>query len=103
MTTTEQGKRVVAMTTMEQGKRVRERAEELGWYHTLELLPGYTTRGMFDLRETEGGHRLVGDEPNRRRHDRVEQRGEVDADTADHGPAVLGEAPRERRVDVLVR
>jgi tRNA (mo5U34)-methyltransferase len=39
------------MTTMEQGKRVRERAEELGWYHTLELLPGYTTRGMFDLRE----------------------------------------------------
>jgi SAM-dependent methyltransferase len=39
------------MTTMEQGKAVRERAEQLGWYHTLELTPGYTTPGMFDLRQ----------------------------------------------------
>lgn len=28
----------------------RERAEQLGWYHTLELAPDYTTKGMFDLR-----------------------------------------------------
>ncbi|MDQ3644414.1 MAG: class I SAM-dependent methyltransferase [Actinomycetota bacterium] len=27
-----------------------QRAEELTWYHTLELAPGYVTPGMFDLR-----------------------------------------------------
>jgi tRNA (mo5U34)-methyltransferase len=27
-----------------------ERVSQLGWYHTLELAPGVTTRGMFDLR-----------------------------------------------------
>ena len=27
-----------------------QRAEDLSWYHTLELAPGHTTRGMFDLR-----------------------------------------------------
>src|SRR5207248_432484 len=26
------------------------RAKEIGWYHTLELAPGETTEGMFDLR-----------------------------------------------------
>jgi tRNA (mo5U34)-methyltransferase len=26
------------------------RAKEIGWYHTLELVPGETTKGMFDLR-----------------------------------------------------
>ena len=29
---------------------VLERAKEIGWYHTLELAPGHTTKGMFDLR-----------------------------------------------------
>jgi SAM-dependent methyltransferase len=29
---------------------VVERAQGLGWYHTLELAPGYVTEGMFDLR-----------------------------------------------------
>jgi SAM-dependent methyltransferase len=28
-----------------------ERAKEIGWYHTLELAPGHTTKGMFDLRD----------------------------------------------------
>lgn len=27
-----------------------ERARQMGWYHTLELAPGVTTKGMFDLR-----------------------------------------------------
>ncbi|MBA3437925.1 MAG: hypothetical protein H0U14_08000 [Thermoleophilaceae bacterium] len=27
-----------------------QRAEELTWYHSLELVPGYVTPGMFDLR-----------------------------------------------------
>jgi SAM-dependent methyltransferase len=29
---------------------LRERVEQLGWYHTLELAPGVVTKGMFDLR-----------------------------------------------------
>jgi tRNA (mo5U34)-methyltransferase len=29
---------------------VLERAQEIGWYHTLELAPGHVTKGMFDLR-----------------------------------------------------
>jgi tRNA (mo5U34)-methyltransferase len=28
-----------------------EKAREIGWYHTLELAPGHTTEGMFDLRD----------------------------------------------------
>jgi tRNA (mo5U34)-methyltransferase len=39
------------METTEQGKTLVERAEQLGWYHTLELAPGYATKGMFDLRD----------------------------------------------------
>ena len=27
-----------------------QRADEISWYHTLELAPGHVTRGMFDLR-----------------------------------------------------
>jgi tRNA (mo5U34)-methyltransferase len=29
---------------------LRERADELEWYHSLELAPGLVTKGMFDLR-----------------------------------------------------
>jgi SAM-dependent methyltransferase len=28
-----------------------EKAKSIGWYHTLELAPGHTTEGMFDLRD----------------------------------------------------
>jgi tRNA (mo5U34)-methyltransferase len=31
-------------------ERLRERFEEIGWYHTQELAPGLVTPGMFDLR-----------------------------------------------------
>jgi tRNA (mo5U34)-methyltransferase len=34
------------------------RAEDLSWYHTLELAPGHTTRGMFDLRPYVGEYGL---------------------------------------------
>jgi tRNA (mo5U34)-methyltransferase len=30
--------------------RLRERLDEIGWYHTQELAPGLVTPGMFDLR-----------------------------------------------------
>ncbi len=30
--------------------RVRERLDDIGWYHTQELAPGLVTPGMFDLR-----------------------------------------------------
>jgi tRNA (mo5U34)-methyltransferase len=46
------------MTTMEQGHGVIERAEALGWYHALELAPGYTTKGMFDLRDQVANYGL---------------------------------------------
>jgi tRNA (mo5U34)-methyltransferase len=29
---------------------LRERAEQISWYHTLELAPGVVTKGIFDLR-----------------------------------------------------
>lgn len=32
------------------GNDIIERARELRWYHTIELAPGFTTEGMFDLR-----------------------------------------------------
>jgi len=39
------------METIAQGRGdALERAADLGWYHTLELAPGHTTKGMFDLR-----------------------------------------------------
>ena len=34
------------------------RAKEIGWYHTLELAPGETTKGMFDLRPFVGRYGL---------------------------------------------
>ncbi len=34
------------------------RAAEIGWYHTLELAPGLTTPGMFDLRGYVENYRL---------------------------------------------
>src|SRR5581483_1893388 len=30
---------------------LRERASEIGWYHSMELAPGLVTSGMFDLRD----------------------------------------------------
>jgi tRNA (mo5U34)-methyltransferase len=35
-----------------------ERAQSRGWYHTLELAPGVTTTGMFDLRPYVGHYGL---------------------------------------------
>ena len=46
--------------------------------------------------------RVVRHQPHRRRHDRIEQRREMHARSADQRSAVLGEAPRQRRIDVLV-
>jgi tRNA (mo5U34)-methyltransferase len=37
---------------------LRERAQQLGWYHTLELAPGVVTEGMFDLRPYVGRYGL---------------------------------------------
>jgi tRNA (mo5U34)-methyltransferase len=37
---------------------LRERVDELGWYHTLELAPGIVTPGMFDLRPYVGRYGL---------------------------------------------
>src|SRR5438477_6949218 len=34
------------------------RANEFGWYHTLELAPGHVTEGMFDLRGYEDRYGL---------------------------------------------
>jgi tRNA (mo5U34)-methyltransferase len=39
------------METIAGEKTPLERASEIGWYHTLELAPGHTTPGMFDLRD----------------------------------------------------
>ena len=35
-----------------------QRAEDLSWYHSLELAPGHVTRGMFDLRPYVGEYGL---------------------------------------------
>jgi hypothetical protein len=53
------------------------------------------------LRQPVGEHRVV-EEPERRGGQRLEQSGEVRRRAPDQRPAVLGERPRERRVDVLV-
>ncbi len=57
---------------------------------------------MNALGQVERFDGIVCHEPDRRRHDRIEQRGEMHADTANEGTSVLGEAARERWVDVLV-
>jgi tRNA (mo5U34)-methyltransferase len=43
-TSTEPGPREAAV------ERLRDRFDEIGWYHTQELAPGLVTPGMFDLR-----------------------------------------------------
>jgi tRNA (mo5U34)-methyltransferase len=40
---------------------VRERLEEISWYHTQELAPGVVTQGMFDLRPYVGRYGLPAD------------------------------------------
>ena len=39
-------------------EEIRRRADELKWYHTLELAPGYTTDGDFDLRDQVRHYKL---------------------------------------------
>jgi tRNA (mo5U34)-methyltransferase len=39
-------------------ERIRERADAIEWYHTLELAPGVVTEGMFDLRPVVDRYRL---------------------------------------------
>jgi tRNA (mo5U34)-methyltransferase len=42
-------------------QRLRERLEELSWYHTQEPVPGLVTPGMFDLRQSVDHYRLPRD------------------------------------------
>ena len=41
--------------------RLRERLDDLGWYHTQELAPGVVTPGMFDLRPYVDRYGIPGD------------------------------------------
>ena len=58
---------------------------------------------MEPLGEAESGSWIVRDQPDGGGQNRVEQGGEVDADTTDERSPVLGKAPGQRGVDVLVR
>ncbi|MFI5122084.1 MAG: class I SAM-dependent methyltransferase [Vicinamibacteria bacterium] len=53
-----------AATSLDQERareRLRERFDEIGWYHTQELGPGLTTPGMFDLRPYVDRYGIAGD------------------------------------------
>src|SRR5439155_17566635 len=58
---------------------------------------------MQRLRQAPRSLRVLRQEPDGRSDERLEERGEVDADPSDQGPSVLGKATGKRGIDVLVR
>jgi SAM-dependent methyltransferase len=48
----------MSATTTGVSEHLREKVEQLAWYHTIEIVPGLTTKGWFDLRDHVRHYRL---------------------------------------------